>query len=327
MAGVTLRRLVAALVLVAVAGLLLPAPLHAWTPGTHVYLGQAILDNLALLPPAMAALLRAHPIEYLYGSLAPDTSFAKDYAPLHRHSHHWHLGQEVHDRADEDSLRAFGLGYLSHLAADTVAHNFYVPRQLAATALIKGVGHAYWEARFESHLGDRWAHEAHDLLRHDHAEADTHLDRIIAPTLFSIPTNRRLFRGMVRLADRQTYRRAFSFARQRSRHDIDDADVERHMGVSFEQVMRLLASMDDGPRRMDPTGAEALRLAKGMRRQALREGGRSIPKLIWDAAESHFGLPRIELGFWRRASRQPWVLAPPREPWELREDGGSRSTA
>ena len=51
----------------------------------------------AALPPALAALLRAHPVEYLYGSIAPDTSFAKDYAPVHRHSHHWHLGQEVHD--------------------------------------------------------------------------------------------------------------------------------------------------------------------------------------------------------------------------------------
>lgn len=322
-----LRRVAAALVVVAAASLLLPDQLHAWTPGTHVFIGQAILDNLALLPPALAALLRAHPVEYLYGSISPDTSFAKDYAPVHRHSHHWHLGQEVYDRAEEDRLRAFGLGYLSHLAADTVAHNFYVPRQLAATALIKGLGHAYWEARFEHHLGDKWAREARELLGHDHVDADAHLDRIISPTLFSIPTNRRLFRGMVQLADRQTYRRAFAFARERSRHDIDDADVERHMAVSFEHVMRLLAALDDGPRRLDPTGAEALRLAKGMRRQALREGGRSVPKLLWDAAESHFGLPRLDLGFWQRATRQSWVQAPTKEPWELLGGDGHRSTA
>lgn len=200
----TLRRVAAALTVLAAVSLLLPDQLFAWTPGTHVYIGQAILDNLALLPPALAALLRAHPVEYLYGSIAPDTSFAKDYAPVHRHSHHWHLGQEVYDQAEEDRLRAFGLGYLSHLAADTVAHNFYVPRQLAATALIKGLGHAYWEARFENHLGERWAREARELLRHDHVDADCHLDRIISPTLFSIPTNRRLFRGMVHLADRKS---------------------------------------------------------------------------------------------------------------------------
>ncbi len=99
------------------------------------------------------------------------------------------------------------------------------------------------------------------------------------------------------------------------------------MAVSFEQVMRLLAALDDGPRRLDPTGAEALRLAKGMRRQALREGGHAVPKLLWDAAESHFGLPRLDLGFWQRATRQAWVQAPTKEPWELLDDNGRRSTA
>src|SRR5690606_18069577 len=129
---------------------------------------------------------------------------------------------------------------------------------------------------------------------------------------FSIPTNRRLFRGMVSLADRQAYRQAFRFARQRSRHDISDDDVERHMAVSFEQVMRLLAELEDGPRRFDPTGTQALRLAKTMRRQALREGGRTVPKLLWDAAEQHFGLPRLDLGYWERAQRKVWVEAPVR---------------
>ncbi|MGH7585718.1 MAG: zinc dependent phospholipase C family protein [Gemmatimonadales bacterium] len=313
-----LRRVAAAFLILAAASALWPDPLWAWTPGTHVFLGQAILDNLHLLSPALAALLRSHPVEFLYGGIAPDTSFAKDYAPLHRHSHHWHLGQEVHDRADSDALRAFGYGYLIHLAADTVAHNYFVPRQLAATALLKGLGHAYWEARFESHLGDRWAREARELILHDHAEVDRHLDRIIAPTLFSVPTNRRLFRGMVHLADRTTYRRAFDLARQRSRYDIHDADVERHMAVSFEHAMHLLAAMEEGPRSLDPTGSAALRLAKQMRRQALREGGYAVPKLIWDAAEANFGLPRLGLGFWHRATTpHPWGdVALPSAPTE-----------
>ena len=133
--------------------LITPEHAWAWTPGTHVFIGRAVLDSAALLPAGVADLLARHPLSFLYGSIAPDTSFAKDYAPVHRHSHHWHVGQEVHDQAVEGALQAFGLGYLSHLAADVVAHNFFVPRQLAATAGLKGLGHAYWEARFESHLG------------------------------------------------------------------------------------------------------------------------------------------------------------------------------
>ena len=48
---------VAAFVLLVVA----PAVAHAWTPGTHVYLGEAVMRSLALLPVAVAELLREFP--------------------------------------------------------------------------------------------------------------------------------------------------------------------------------------------------------------------------------------------------------------------------
>ena len=57
-----------------------PAVAHAWTPGTHVLLGEAVIRSLALLPPAIAELLREFPHDFLYGSIAADTSIAKKYA-------------------------------------------------------------------------------------------------------------------------------------------------------------------------------------------------------------------------------------------------------
>src|SRR5205807_2512521 len=113
------------LALVAVA--LFPSVAHAWTPGTHIYLGESVLANLHQLPARAADLLRAFPYDFLYGNIAADTSIAKKYAPVGRHCHAWHVGQEIFDLAHSDPLRAFGLGYLSHLAADSVAHNFFVP--------------------------------------------------------------------------------------------------------------------------------------------------------------------------------------------------------
>src|SRR5439155_1406885 len=83
-------------------------------------------------------------------------SMAKKYAPVGRHCHAWHVGQEIFDLAPSDPLRAFGLGYLSHLAADTIAHNFFVPRQLVLTSSTVALGHSYWESRFETHLGDAY---------------------------------------------------------------------------------------------------------------------------------------------------------------------------
>jgi hypothetical protein len=58
---VTFRRLLGSLVIVGIALLVLPEPAWAWTPGTHVYLGESLLANLHLLPLAIAGLLRAYP--------------------------------------------------------------------------------------------------------------------------------------------------------------------------------------------------------------------------------------------------------------------------
>src|SRR5690606_13656235 len=113
-----------------------------------------ILSSLGLLAPAAADLLRAYPHDFLYGNIAADTTMAKKFAPADRHSHHWHVGREVHDLAPTDALAAFGLGYLAHLAADVVAHNFYIPRQLVVTSSTRSMGHTFWESRVENVLGD-----------------------------------------------------------------------------------------------------------------------------------------------------------------------------
>jgi hypothetical protein len=79
------------------------------------------------------------------------------------------------------------------------------------------------------------------------------------------------------------------------------------MAVAFEYVMELLGEKDAAARRLDPAGDQALKLAKQMRRQALREGGRVEPERVAETAEQHFGLPTPALAFWRESRAQrPW---------------------
>src|SRR5689334_24733800 len=99
------------------------------------------MRSLALLPSSIAQIIAAFPYDFLYGSIAADTSIAKKYAAAGRHCHAWHVGFEIHDAAPEGRLRAFGLGYLAHLAADAVAHNYFVPKQLAVTSTTAALGH------------------------------------------------------------------------------------------------------------------------------------------------------------------------------------------
>ncbi|MEO6779050.1 MAG: zinc dependent phospholipase C family protein, partial [Gemmatimonadaceae bacterium] len=204
-----------------------------------MFLGNAVLRSLAMLPGSIAELLDAFPYDFLYGSIAADTSIAKKYAEVGRHCHSWRVGFEIHDQAASERMRAFALGYLAHLAADSVAHNYYVPRQLAVTSTTSALGHSYWESRIETHLGGDSPHRARELILLDHSRADEHLDRILSPTIFSTHTNRRIFRGMVYVTDTESWQRVFQLISEKSRWDLTDDDVGAYMTRSYDFIMDL----------------------------------------------------------------------------------------
>jgi hypothetical protein len=302
-----MKRLVAASAIVLLVAMLFPDQAHAWTPGTHIWLGESILANLRLLPAATADLLHAFPYDFLYGSIAPDISLAKRFVPPGRHSHFWHVGEEVYRGAESDALRAFGLGYLAHLSADTVAHNFYVPRQLLLTSSTSSMGHTYWEIRAETHLTDRYATQAREIIRLDHALADRHLEGIISPTIFSVPTNRRIFRGIVHLAHTRTWQRAMQTARERSRWLLTDEDIERYLGSTYDATMETLADEKALARSLDPSGHRPLRQAKRMRRAEILKGAWYDKDRLVQAAEQQFSLPTQLPGYFADSNIvKPW---------------------
>ena len=59
------------------------------------------MRSLALLPAGVAELLAAFPYDFLYGSIAADTSIAKKYAAAGRHCHSWNVGLEIHEQTRE----------------------------------------------------------------------------------------------------------------------------------------------------------------------------------------------------------------------------------
>ncbi len=252
-----------ALALVLLGGLAWPESLHAWSPGTHVVLGERVLGSLQLLAPAVADLLRAFPYDFLYGSIAADTTMAKKYAPADRHCHAWHVGREVHELAPTDALRAFGLGYLAHLAADVVAHNHFVPRQLVVTSSTRTMGHTYWESRVETMLGDAVPRAARELLR---------------------------LRGMVRLTDSRPWQMGMQVAAEQSRWDLSEEMVERHLALATGHIREVLS--DDTSRILlaDPNGEAAILRSKSVRREAFR--GKQGTERDWIAAiaDAHFGI-------------------------------------
>jgi hypothetical protein len=299
------KKPLAVLALAVLLVLLLPGRAWAWGPATHVYLGTGVLQSLSLLPDAVRQLLSAYPYDFLYGSVAADISLAKKYVPAGRHCHHWHVGEEIYATADGDRMRAMGLGYLAHLAADTIAHNFYVPRQLLLTSSTKALGHSYWEHRMDVQLGEDYTSLARRVvMEHDHSQADALFDQVLSGTLFSFATNRKIFRGMIRFQDNDRWQTIFGTILENSRWRLSDAVIGAYAERSFDYVIDYLSRRGHSlPARLDPIGDLNLGLAKKVRRMALHDGAWEKPEILAEMADEFFPLPDVPFGYWQNLKR------------------------
>lgn len=281
--------------------LLAPEPAWAWGPATHVYLSAEILRSLHLLGAPTAALLAAHPEKFIYGSMAPDISLAKKYAEVGRHSHYWHVGWEMWEEAKgRPPLRAAALGYLSHLAADVVAHTSFVPRMLLVTSSTRSVGHSYWEHRMDAGLGPDYMATARRLVASgDHEEADRMFSAVKSRTLFSFDTNRQIFEGLVQLSYADGWQSLFDTMIDNSRWGLRREERDRYLSHSFEAVADFLVHRESAEVTSgDPTGDAEIPAAKQRRRQVLRSGGWREPRVLEEAADELFPLPSGETPLW-----------------------------
>ena len=202
--------------------------------------------------------------------------------------------------ADSEALRAVGYGYISHLAADTIAHNFFVPRQLLLTSSTQALGHTYWETRLDAQLGEEYSARAREVvLEYDHSAADDLFDRVLSATIFSFQTNRRIFRGMIRAQDNDRWKAVFEQVLRRSRWTLTEEEIESYLAPAFDFVVDNLVE-EDGSRAasLDPVGDFNLQLAKKIRRIALREPAGDDPDRLRQLADDFFPLPEERLGYW-----------------------------
>lgn len=277
-----------------------PEPAAAWGPATHVALGEAVLASLYLVPPAIRAILERYPLHFLYGSMAADISFAKKYVPVGRHCHDWSVGEEILASAESERLASVGYGYLAHLAADTVAHNLFVPRQLLLTSTSQALGHAYWEHRMDMHVGEDFLSLArHIVMDHDHSEADILFDDVLSRTIFSFDVNRRIFRGMIQFQGHERWQKVFGQVLANSRFDLPDPTVDRYFELAFERVLGYLNDRGGSTAaEADPVGDLNLKLAKKVRRRALSDHAVERPEALAEMAEAFFPLPGDRLVYW-----------------------------
>jgi len=251
-----------------VAILLVPEPASAWGPISHLAHGSDVLRSFTTLGVGLQQLLEQYPLHYLYGCVGADITVAKKYTrAMQAHCHSWPVGWQILAAARTDAERAFAYGYLTHLAADVYSHNHYVPTQLIVSFRARTLRHIYWEARFDAMQPARYWSLLRRLRRHEFPECDALVKRVVARTLFSFRTNKRIFDSVLAFHDWNNWARLIREHSTRSRFPLPAAVVHRYHAACVANATDVLARGKRAScQAADPTGLEALTLAKRVRR-------------------------------------------------------------
>lgn len=248
--------------------LLWPDEVFAWGPATHLQIGWQVLSNPAMLIGPVKPLLEVFPYDYLYGCISADIVVGKRFTRALKHCHNWQVGFKLLSSAGSPSQKAFAYGYLSHLAADTIAHNYYVPEKMVTAYSARFLRHIYWEMRFDA-LADKVVWDLPQKIMKDvHADNDPLLESVLENTLLSFSTNKTIFNNMMLIHRMEQWHKMIGKLSSYSRWVLHKEDVDIYYQQSMTAVLDLLQRQDMATCiKDDPTGRKNLDLAKSLRKK------------------------------------------------------------
>jgi Zinc dependent phospholipase C len=125
----------------------------AWGLQTHVFLAQWLLAAAPFADPQIRAAALRFPRLVLAGACLPDLALAGGMIGLRtfRRAHQWSTLRRL-AAACWDEERAIAVGYASHLLADVVAHNRFVPEHERRIVDVPHLTHAICEWAMDEHL-------------------------------------------------------------------------------------------------------------------------------------------------------------------------------
>ncbi len=234
----------------------------AWGAAVHTAIACNILENTAPLLAAVSEVIRAYPLEYLYGSLSADFFVGKGQKKKSGHSHNWETGFRCLTDSGDDREASYAYGFLSHLAADVVAHNYFVPNLIHRASTWKRMGHLYWEARADLHVGGMYIRLAKEVLGMEQLGCDRMLKSAAGKRSNGLKTRRRIYTQSVKFSDYlQTFPSPALFERGPN-HRMSAEYLSFTLGLSYRLVRDLLAHpATSACLSFDPIGARNLLIA------------------------------------------------------------------
>ncbi|MBI2890000.1 MAG: zinc dependent phospholipase C family protein [Nitrospirae bacterium] len=239
--------------------LLCPDDAWAWGPSTHLWIGQNVLAQIPTLPSEIGFLASSFRADYLYGCIGADILFGKNLAEYRYHCHNWQVAQRLLKRARTDHHRAFAYGYLTHLAADVVSHNVFVPLQLVNFFYKNAFKHTYWEYCVERLALPELHVSFKSVFREAAKRNNDLLESNLTPTLLTFRTNRLLFSGVLFL-DRLRHRR------HRPSVYLPEAESRAYLRLALGNALQFLREGRASPQyKSDPAGLQNIAQARELR--------------------------------------------------------------
>jgi len=248
--------------------LLWPDEVFAWGPATHLQLGWQVLSNPALLIAPVKPLLEVFPYDYLYGCISADIVVGKRFTRELKHCHNWRVGFKLLSSAVSPSQKAFAYGYLSHLAADTIAHNYYVPEKMVSAYSTRFLRHVYWEMRFDA-LAEKVVWDLpRKIMKDVHEDNDPLLESVLENTLLSFSANKTIFNNVMLIHRMEQWHKMIGKLSSYSRWVLHKEDVDIYYQNALKAVLDVLQRQETAACiKEDPTGRKNLDMAKSLRKK------------------------------------------------------------
>lgn len=265
-----------------------------WGPGQHLEFAERVhRRRQETLPKDVSLLLGEEKPAYCYGSIAADIINFKAYGGDYNHCHRWTIIDEMRELAETPAQEAFVFGYLSHLAADTVAHNHFVPYHLCRFARTKGLGHLYWELSADRYVPEsRWKIIASLKSLEDIDELDDLVNRTVPRKALSMSTNKLIFNHVLLVSERDSWRNMMTKLHPRQKVNLSKGFLANFQKAAVARVT--LALRPRGFQRMralDPNGKQAQKTAFTTRQKIVH---RWAPGRMRQEESKRLALPFLE---------------------------------
>ncbi len=256
-----------------------PEDAWAWGPATHLHFGVAILNQLNQVTDGVRALLAYHPLPFLYGCVSADVVLAKKWGRSLMHCHHWHNGLRLIEEAETPRIRAFSFGYVSHLAADTISHNCFVPSRTVLSYDSGMFKHVYWEQLFDRRLTtQKTLNLFHSIARGDFSDCDDYFESKIPVRIFDFNTNKRIFNQLLLLQSLHSWQKIWGGLSRKSPWPLEEGEVHEYTQRSLTAILSFLNEYRDSEYvSLDPIGQTRLRSSHEIRRNFRKKMGQKSP--------------------------------------------------